>query len=411
MGFSLGLERAGMNTVAFCEIDPFCQKVLKKHWPDIPIHDDITKLDGKQYAGTVDLICGGFPCQPFSVAGRKAGTQDNRDLWPEMFRIIKESRPRWVIGENVANFVNMAFTRTAVDLESAGYEVWPVVIPACAIGAPHRRDRVWIIAYANGLRCDAGSDYRQKRPVLYHPNGYAEENQRAGNIGQHGIGTAGEIAADDWRERVQGSNTQSLYRQQAFSWCKDVRRTADYFNRPDIPKPLICRDSDGFSKTLDIDRLINYITKNKNIGVNTNGQENQRNVEEEASKSSTSHKLRVLRKYIESAKASRRLEKTRMGASSMSEMPCECGLYAGQMGKGEEETPRVCYMQGGVSTKRQSQTQNVQCHLPICIREAERYVEMGQRKDRIRGLGNAVVPQIPEIIGRMILEVEGRMFN
>ena len=101
-GFSLGLERAGMKTIAFCEQDEYCQKVLKKHWPDVPIHNDIRELDGTQYRGAVDVVCGGFPCQPFSQAGKRAGKDDDRDLWPEMFRIIREVQPARVIGENVA---------------------------------------------------------------------------------------------------------------------------------------------------------------------------------------------------------------------------------------------------------------------------------------------------------------------
>lgn len=250
-GFSLGLERAGFETLAFCEIDPFCRKVLQKHWPHTPIFEDIRKLDGREFKGKVDLICGGFPCQPFSVAGRKKGTEDHRDLWPEMFRIIQQAQPSWVIGENVANFTNLAFTRSKTDLEHEGYTVQPFIIPACAIGAPHRRDRIWIIAYADGKRCDTGSDYRQERPILRHQHGDAEKDQRSGNIEQRGIGAAGETATDDGSERIQRSEPQSLCRQQAFSWCKDVRRTADYFNRPDIPKPLICRNSDGFSTRVD----------------------------------------------------------------------------------------------------------------------------------------------------------------
>jgi DNA (cytosine-5)-methyltransferase 1 len=260
-GFSLGLERAGLRTIAFCEIEPFCQNVLQKHWPHVPIAQDIRQLrhengrlyDAERliYKGRIDLICGGFPCQPFSVAGRKKGTSDDRDLWPEMFRIIQQAQPSWVVGENVANFAQMAFTRSKIDLEREGYAVQPFVIPACAVGAPHRRDRVWIVAYADGKRCYAGSDYRQERSVLYHQHWHAEEDQRSGNIGQRGIGAAGEIAADDGRKRIQRSEPQSLCGQQAFSWCKDVRRTADYFNRPDIPEPLICRDSDGFSTRVD----------------------------------------------------------------------------------------------------------------------------------------------------------------
>lgn len=148
-GFSLGLERAGMETIAFCEIDKFCQKVLKKHWPHVYIHEDITKLDGKEYAGTVDIICGGFPCQPFSVAGKQKGKDDNRYLWPEMLRIVSEAKPTWLIGENVPGIINLALDSVCADLEDEGYEVQTLVIPACAVNAPHKRSRVWIIAHTD----------------------------------------------------------------------------------------------------------------------------------------------------------------------------------------------------------------------------------------------------------------------
>ena len=148
-GFSLAAKWAGIETIGFCEMDKHCQKVLKKNFPAVPIFPDIKKLRRSDVSGTVDIITGGFPCQPFSVAGRKKGTEDDRDLWPEMLRIIKEFKPTWFIGENVANFINMAFPRTKTDLESEGYEVQPFIIPACSVGAPHRRDRVWIVAHTS----------------------------------------------------------------------------------------------------------------------------------------------------------------------------------------------------------------------------------------------------------------------
>ena len=146
-GFSLGLEWAGMSTVAFCERDPYCTTILNKHWPDTPVHSDVRNLDGKEYAESIDVVCGGFPCQPFSTAGLKRGSEDDRHLWPEMLRIIRESKPRWVIGENVSGFINMALDDVSLDLESEGYEVRPFVLPACAVDARHRRDRVFIIAH------------------------------------------------------------------------------------------------------------------------------------------------------------------------------------------------------------------------------------------------------------------------
>jgi len=133
--------------VAFCEIDPFCQKVLKKHWPEVPIYPDIKELKGEQF-DTVELITGGFPCQPYSVAGKQQGKKDDRHLWPEMFRIIREARPRWIIAENVPGIVNMELDQVLSDLESEGYTWETFIIPACAVDAPHKRNRVWVVAYS-----------------------------------------------------------------------------------------------------------------------------------------------------------------------------------------------------------------------------------------------------------------------
>ncbi len=152
-GFSLGLEAVGpFRTIAFCEREPFCQAVLRKHWPDTPIFDDVRTIPTDRL-GRVDIIVGGFPCQPWSQAGQRRGAEDDRDLWPEMARLIEELRPRWLVGENVHGFVNqpMGLERSLSDLESLGYQAVPFIIPACAVDAPHRRDRVWIISWdANG---------------------------------------------------------------------------------------------------------------------------------------------------------------------------------------------------------------------------------------------------------------------
>ena len=154
-GWALAFRELGINTVAFCEIEKYPQKVLQKNFPGVPIFNDLKELtyeDIKERTGVdgIDILTCSYPCQPFSVAGRKKGTQDDRDLWPQMFRIIKDFRPTWILGENVANFVNMAFQRTKTDLESEGYQVLPFIVPACGVGAPHRRDRVWIVAHTEG---------------------------------------------------------------------------------------------------------------------------------------------------------------------------------------------------------------------------------------------------------------------
>ena len=154
-GFALAASRVWGNEheiVSFCEIDRFCQKILRKNFPNVPIHEDIKTLHAP--FGAVDLVTGGFPCQPFSLAGQRRGSEDDRYLWHEMFRVITEARPRWIIGENVAGIVGMALDGVLSDLESEGYSTEAIVIPACALNAPHRRDRVWIIANTESERCE-----------------------------------------------------------------------------------------------------------------------------------------------------------------------------------------------------------------------------------------------------------------
>jgi len=149
-GFSLAAKWAGIETVGFCEIDKYCQKILNKNFPGIPVFPDITKLRGDE-VGSVDVIAGGDPCQPHSVAGNRKGTADDRYLWPQMFRVIKTARPTWVVNENVAGSIsNGVLDQKIDDLEGIGYVARPFIIPACAAGAPHRRDRVWLVAYRDG---------------------------------------------------------------------------------------------------------------------------------------------------------------------------------------------------------------------------------------------------------------------
>ena len=156
-GFSLGLETAGLaNTVAFCDIDKYCHKVLNKHWPQVPIFSDIKELNYETLRSNginnIDIITGGYPCQPFSVAGRKKGEEDPRHLWPEYFRLVKELRPTWVIGENVSGHIKLGLDTVLEDLESEGYSTRTFSISASGVGANHKRERVWIMAHSNDAR-------------------------------------------------------------------------------------------------------------------------------------------------------------------------------------------------------------------------------------------------------------------
>ena len=146
-GFALAARWAGLETIQFVEIDPFAQRVLRKNFPDVPIHTDIRDFDATQFQRTF-LLTGGYPCQPFSQAGKRGGEGDDRHLWPEMLRVIRECRPTWVLAENVAGHITMGLDTVLVDLESEDYSTRTFVIPACATDAPHRRDRVWIVAYS-----------------------------------------------------------------------------------------------------------------------------------------------------------------------------------------------------------------------------------------------------------------------
>ena len=162
-GFSLGAERNGIETIGFVEKDKFCQKVLKKHWSDVPIIDDIRKVNGKDF-GSATIISGGFPCQPFSTAGKRRGTDDDRYLWDETIRVVAECKPRWFIGENVEGLINiqdgMVLRSVQDDLEREGFQVQCLVIPASGIGAWHQRKRVWILAYSehNGSHRSKGNE-------------------------------------------------------------------------------------------------------------------------------------------------------------------------------------------------------------------------------------------------------------
>ena len=147
-GFALAAQSVGFRTIGFSEIEPHASMVLKKHWPDIKNYGDIRTIPPIR----CDLVTGGFPCQPFSCAGKQRGAADDRFLWPAMLGVIKISKPAWVLGENVVGIIDMEIDNCIADLENIGYEVQPLIIPACAVGGMHKRDRVWICAHSKRPR-------------------------------------------------------------------------------------------------------------------------------------------------------------------------------------------------------------------------------------------------------------------
>lgn len=209
-GLDIAAEWAGFKTVGQCEWADYPTKVLEKHWPDVPRWRDIrtlTKEDFYERTGmrTIDLISGGFPCQPFSVAGKRRGRDDDRYLWPEMLRVIKELRPHWVVGENVAGIVNMALDTVLADLESIGYTCQAFIVPACAVDAPHRRDRCAIVAHNDGQRWDkfqlaeiseepgqfGGAAYAGNVPNPHSFNGRSRRAEQQGRPRETGLANGG----------------------------------------------------------------------------------------------------------------------------------------------------------------------------------------------------------------------------
>jgi DNA (cytosine-5)-methyltransferase 1 len=173
-GFSLGLERAGLTCVGQVEIDPFCQKVLAKHWPHVKRISDIREVRGDEF-GPAELICGGPPCQPASLAGKRRGEKDDRWLWPEAIRLVGEIRPAWCLFENPPGILTMGLDGMLAALENLGYSTRPLVIPACAVDSPHGRSRVWIVGHATRECGDGGGQSRT--------TGWNESTEPIGDVG------------------------------------------------------------------------------------------------------------------------------------------------------------------------------------------------------------------------------------
>jgi len=215
-GLDIAAEMAGIKTVGQCEWADYPTKILQKHWPDVPRWRDVRTLTKESFyertgLRTVDIISGGFPCQPFSLAGKRGGEDDDRYLWPEMLRVIRELRPTWVLGENVPGIVNMALDTVLSDLENEGYTAQPFIIPACGVDAPHKRERVAILAYAinrsstlrgNWKFSDAEADDRER-----NDNGIGTQTTFTGKRREDKSGTAG--MADGISEGVYGTDSDA----------------------------------------------------------------------------------------------------------------------------------------------------------------------------------------------------------
>ena len=242
-GFDLAAEWMGWDNIFHCEWNAFGQRVLKYYWPNAISYEDITKTDFTIHRGRIDILTGGFPCQPYSMAGKRKGKDDERHLWPEMCRAIREIQPRWVVGENVLGLVNwnggLVFHEVQTDLEAEGYEVWPYVLPAVSVNAPHRRDRVWFVAKNTLCSRRTHGEHEQERTKVW----------QFGNIGSRGANgihlSEGDAADTENIGRKDALENRELERRRFGKLYK--RNAWDSFPS----QSPICNGDDGLSSRLD----------------------------------------------------------------------------------------------------------------------------------------------------------------
>jgi DNA (cytosine-5)-methyltransferase 1 len=247
-GFDLAAHWMGWRNVFHCEINHFCRQVLNFYWPDAASHDDITQTDFTIYRGRIDVLSGGFPCQPFSAAGKRKGTEDSRYLWPAMLDAIKQIEPSYIVGENVFGLVNwdagLVFEQVCSDLEIAGYQVAPVVIPAAAVNAPHGRDRVWFVAYRNRTPTKHAIQTGWNLPA-----GHDAERLAADTDNQRLEGKTGQRVQTNARRGKQIQNGKPLR----------MGRENDWQNFP--TQSPVCGGDDGLSGELDAITLSKWRTE------------------------------------------------------------------------------------------------------------------------------------------------------
>ena len=221
-GFSLGLEATGgFDTVAFCEFDDFCCKVLNKHWPNVPIYKDLKEIgnEPERIIQEFDLICGGIPCQPFSLAGKQKGKEDDRHLWPYMYEIVKSKKPTWVIVENVGGFVNVALDDVCLDLETQGYATQSFIIPACSVEAPHKRDRIWILGKLMADTESNGEDGVLRTTESKHDQGDTRMESSSSSDGRSEREVSQDVAnANDTGDRTPGRTTDGDRQKTVEGW-------------------------------------------------------------------------------------------------------------------------------------------------------------------------------------------------
>jgi DNA (cytosine-5)-methyltransferase 1 len=395
-GFALGLQKVGFETVAFCDIEKYCQHLLKQKWNGIKIYSDVREITKEKFKAdgieSPEIITGGFPCQPFSVAGSRKGTDDNRHLWPEMFRIIKEFKPRWIIGENVRGIVSiqdgLVFETVCTDLESEGYEVQTFNIPAVGVGAPHKRERIWIVANS---RCSIRGKQSSRNSESIGSRTFKKTERSTDTSKITGSSERAETMADTESKRTGENNERLRSRTSGISGREGTTR-------------------------------IQEDVANSNTGNVEAGCERQRRIREENTKERQSNNAtgssEVMANTNESISRERQIfgnpnDKGRGASETRREslQPEDRQTRTDNLGSGSE-----------VMANTNSERQQEQCR-PKSIQEEGNELECSSsqsggnfwdiepdvgrvvnglpgRVHRLKGLGNAIVPQIAEEIGR-----------
>ena len=355
-GFALAARWAGFETIQFVEYEPYAQKVLAKNFPGVPIAGDIFEFDATKFLG-VGLVTGGFPCQPFSVAGKQLGNKDDRAIWPEMLRVIREARPTWVIGENVSGIIQMELDNVLSDLEGEGYTTQTLVIPAAGVDAKHRRERVWILAHTTGTRRSGGegcmeTDGCNLREEVQTRLGTSEDLAHSISAASRGGTSAGEVGNEGWEscrtepEGIQPRNRAA--RSNNFKSCsEDVPnsnsiRLNNSLERQDQIRLSECRDKQAEGQC--------DVANSKHSADRTNGGQEG---EEESIQA-------INRKKGCSGLSGR------TGSNSGTMAQSESRGETGRDGVNWFPEPDICRVANGVPN----------------------------RVDRLKGLGNAIVPQV-----------------
>ena len=341
------MEEAGLvDTVAFCDWEPYCQEVLKKHWPGVPVYGDIKELTHEKLKADgidkIDIITGGYPCQPFSVAGRQKAEEDPRHLWPEYFRLIKELRPTWVIGENVSGHLKLGLDTVLENLESEGYTTRTFSISASSIGANHQRERIWIIANSNNAG-DRTSEHEIDKDRKKTVEGRKEQSQ---------------LKSSRYSEDMENSGRSQ------WPWSFEQGEDANEIKK---------EDADQFERS---------------------GSTSEPDV---ANTKSVSSDGREHRKYTEERDRERQVR--REGSSEMADTNDE---------RCQEQRGSIAATSEGESLRKKSQRRSSReiadwwSVEPSVGRVAH---GLPKRVDRLKCLGNSVVPIIPYLIGKSILEI------